>query len=940
MTSGADRQRFVHCIFMRPTTIGSFQILRELGRGGMGEVFLARDTRLDRQVAIKALPAHLALDPDRLARFQREAKVLASLNHPGIGSIYGLEIVDGHQYLVLEFIEGETLADTLAGGPMASEETRRIAAYIAAALEAAHEKGIIHRDLKPGNVMVTTDGNVKVLDFGLARNADTGSSSTEIAANAAGPTVTAVALVASPTIPGVIMGSAGYMSPEQARGKPVDKRTDIFSFGCVLFEMLTGKRPFAGETVADTIGATLHKELDLTQLPAATPFAMRQLIQRCLAKDRHQRLRDIGDARIELDSMTNELESPATRAGVRPLRVAAVALFSLVSGVAAGSWLARSTGTAAPLDVSRLEISLAPAAKLAPFTVAGRPYEPSFVLTPNGRRIVFCGFGDSKRQIFVRSLDAAEAAPLPGTANASVAFLSPDGEWVGFLADGEIRKTPIDGGPVVTIARLTDGGLASPSPLVPADNDFFGAAWGEDGRIVFGRYSEGLWQVPADGGTPKPLSSAKTEQQRLPHFLPERRGILATVAVNDDPGIGVVPLAGGETKIIVAHGSDARFVAPSHLLYAVNGVLTVAPFDLAKLEITGPARALVSNVLHAVGGGRPALNVGTAFFDVSASGTLVFAEGGIYPVEPFRLVWVGRDGVATPVGIPDGYFARPRISPDGRRIVVSHVSASGHFSDAIPCIYDLERGTLGRTLAADGWGAVWSRDGAKLYYRRNSDRGAIYSIAADGSSQGVAITEDDGRGQPSSVLPDESQLVITRASEETGSDIYLVSPSNKEVRPWLNTTANEAWAEISPDGKTMAYGSDSTGQFEVYVQPFPGPGARQQVSVDGGTSPLWSRDGKQLFYFRPTGKQSERVTELRAVDITAGASMMIAKPKVLFSGKYQSLGGLTNYDISLDGQQFLMVEVLPPEEAPVSRLHVVLNWLQELRRTSEPRAMH
>jgi eukaryotic-like serine/threonine-protein kinase len=917
---------------MHPATIGPFQIQRELGRGGMGEVYLARDTRRDRLVAIKALPAHLASDPDRLSRFQREAKVLASLNHPGIGAIYGLEEAEGHQYLILEFVEGETLADRLAKGPIPVDEALTFAKQIAEALEVAHEKGVVHRDLKPGNVMVTPDGAVKVLDFGLARTEEGPASSVAPLGLADSPTVTSPVRVHSPTIPGVIMGTAGYMSPEQARGKPVDKRSDIFSFGCVLYEMLTGAQPFRGETVADAIGATLHKELDLALLPAGVPTAIRRLLERCLAKDRHRRLRDIGDARIEIESVASgdaEAFAPRTPASFRPSWLVAGVLLALGAGVAAGIWFGGRSRATPVREITRLEMGLQPAEMLGPSTGLKRPFNPSFVLTPDGRRIVFAGEIGAVRQLYVRSLDSAEAVPLAGTSGASSPFLSPDGEWVGFLADGEIRKTPIAGGPVVKVARLTEGGLASPSPLVPAEEDFFGAAWGDDGRIVFGRFAEGLWQVPAAGGVAKPQNATKGSSQRLPHVLPDHRGILVTVPGEEDTSIAVIPSGGGEPKLLIEAGSDGRFVAPSHIVFARDGVMMAAPFDLTKLDVTGAPNALLSNVLHATNGPRPSRNVGTAFFDVSATGTLVFAEGGVCPIEPFRLVWAGRDGTVEPVAIPNGYFARPRLSPDGKRFVVSYVSASGRLKEASPHIFDSERGTVSRLTDKDGWGPLWSRDGSTIYFRRFKDSGGVWSIAADGSSPMVPVSKEGGRVQISCELVDRSQLVVTDYSEQTGSDIVLLSPTG-EKRPWLNTKANEAWAEISPDGKTMAYGSDASGQFEVYVQPFPGPGPRRQVSIDGATSPLWSRSGKELFFIHRVGKPGARVEEICAVDVVPGPPVSTSKPRVLFSGQYQTLGGVTNYDVSLDDQRFLMVEILPLADVPTTRLHVVLNWLDQM----------
>lgn len=929
---------------MHPASIGSFQILRELGRGGMGEVYLARDTRLDRQVAIKSLPAHLTTDPDRLARFQREAKILASLNHPGIGAIYGLEEAAGHQYLILEFIEGGTLADRLAAGPIPLDEALLMARQIAEALEAAHEKGIVHRDLKPGNVMVTADGAVKVLDFGLARTEEGAAASSTIQGAAASPAVTSPMQVDSPTIPGVIMGTAGYMSPEQARGRAVDKRSDIFSFGCVFYEMLTGAQPFRGESAADAIGATLHKELDLSLLPPRTPATIRRLLARCLTKDRNQRLRDIGDARIEIEAARSAPDDPDSLApagsgsAVSRRVAAAAAAILLVAGVAAGVWYGGRGPAPQPKDVTRLEMGLQPAEMLGPTNSTKRAFVPSFAVTPDGRRVVFVGKTGTDRQIYVRSLDSGVAVPLAGTLGAESPFLSPGGDWVAFLAEGEIRKTPITGGPVVKVARLSDGGLLSPSPLVTADSDFFGGAWGDDGTIVFGRFGEGLWQAPASGGVPKPLVEEKTTSMRLPHFLPDGRGILVSVSGKEETGIAVIPTSGGVPKRLIENATDARFVAPSHLVFAREGVLMAVPFDLANLQVTGTALPLISNVLHSVEGARPAMETGAAFFDVSPSGTLVYADGGMFPTERFRLVWVTRDGAVEPVGAPEGYLARPTFSPDGKRLAVTYMPPTGKMSDASVHMFDLERRTFTRLSEKEGWGPLWSVDGTTVYFRRSRAGGGIWKVAADGSSPMKAVSQAQPRHQASGELPDRSQLIVISYSDQTGSDITLVSPSGEE-HPWLNTKANEAWASLSPDGKTMVYGSDASGQFEVYLQPFPGPGPRQQVSIDGGVAPRWSHDGKEIFFLHSRGKAGARVTDVLAVDVAPGSPLAIGRPHVLFSGQFQTLGGLSNFETTRDDKRFLMVEILAMPEAPTTRLNVVLNWGEEFRRqmTAQPR---
>jgi hypothetical protein len=672
------------------TRLGPYEVLGAIGAGGMGEVYRAKDPRLARGVAVKVLPEEFFEGEERRQRFEREAKLLAALNHPNIAAIYSFEEIpsssssSSRHLLVMELVEGDDLARRISSGPLPLEESLSYARQIAEALEAAHEKGIVHRDLKPANVKVTPDGRVKLLDFGLAKifESEASGSSPSISYS---PTLTARGTAA-----GVILGTAAYMSPEQARGKSVDKRTDVWAFGCVLFEMLAGKRAFEGETVSDTLAAVLMKDPDWGALPEQTPAAVRKILRRCLQRDARLRLRDIGDARLELDELSargasslsaqlpfeentalpgptgGRSDSAASARGGRRLLFVSWALAAAFA--AAAGALALRARAPRPADAVRLDMSVAPAERLGPTSAFQRPYLQSFALTPDGRRVVFAGRHGEDTHLYLRPISAAEAAEIPGTAGASSPFLSPDGRWVGFLAEGEIRKTPLAGGPVVKIAELAAGGLPSPSPLMPATRDFFGASWGDDDVIVFGRYQDGLWEVPAGGGVPHRLIGPKGEVHRLPRVLPGGKSILFSVAPRGVTKISVAAMTrGGEPKILVEDATDARFVPPDRLLFVREGILMAAPFDASRLALTGPAVAILSGVLHATHGARPASDTWAALYEVSASGTLVWASGGIYPREPSRLDWVDLDGNAKPLDLPAGQWTRPRISPDGHR---------------------------------------------------------------------------------------------------------------------------------------------------------------------------------------------------------------------------------------------------------------------------------
>ena len=633
------------------THLGSYEVLAPIGAGGMGEVYQAHDTKLGRDVAIKVLPEAFAHDPERLSRFQREAKMLAALNHPNIATIHGLEQSNGTSYLVMELVSGETLAERIKReGALPIEEASAIAKQIAEALEAAHEKGIIHRDLKPANVKVTPEGKVKVLDFGLAK-AFAGDAANDDPSNS--PTLTMAA-----TMHGVVLGTAAYMSPEQARGKAVDKRTDIWAFGCVLYELLTGKPAFHGEDVTDILAAVVRAEPDWQALPATTPVKIRDLLRRCLQKDKALRLRDAGDARLEIQEA---LTAPATAeltTTVRGIRVGwrgtflwggASLLLAAIIGLAA--WNLKPTPPA-PRPVTRTVITLPPGQQLA-----GLDSGPSVALSPEGTRLAYVATQGGTQQLYLRAMDSLESKSIPGTEGGVNPFFSPDGQWLGFFANGKLKKVSVSGGGVSTIS----------DSVAPR-----GASWGSQGTIAFGTsYIEYLQQVSDSGSAPQPLTrSEKGENAHgWPDFLPDGKAVLFSTGTSgigfQNTEIAVQPAGAGERRNLAQGGTNPRYASSGHLIYVQGGNLVAAPFDPQRLEVTGAAVPVVEGVLQST------IN-GNAQYSFSGTGSLVYVTGADQSRQ-VKLVWVSRNGTEQDLAAPAHTYAFPRLSPDGRRIAVSIV---------------------------------------------------------------------------------------------------------------------------------------------------------------------------------------------------------------------------------------------------------------------------
>ena len=886
------------------TRLGSYEVLGPLGAGGMGEVYRAHDTRLRRDVAIKALPADLAGDPERLTRLEREARLLAALNHPNIAAIYGLEEAGGAPYLVMECVEGETLAQKLARGPLPVDDALAVATQIAAALEAAHGAGVIHRDLKPANVMVRRDGSVKVLDLGLAR---------AVADSPAGDPSLSPTITSGGTQDGVILGTAAYMSPEQARGKALDKRTDVFSFGCVLYESLTGKRAFPGDTISDTLAAVLRGEPEWSALPADTPPAVRRVLRRCLQKDVRKRLHDVGDARIELEDDVSEpatvIAAPRPR-GNRLLWALGGALLGIVAVYSAGRLFGRPTPPAArPV---RAVLPLPPETRLS---FARRP---AIAVSPDGRTVVFRATSQDVPRLYRRDLDGSSAQPIAGTEGGFSPFFSPTGEWLGFFTPTELKKVPLAGGSPIRI---------SPMPPVTA-----GASWGEDGKIVLTMTANGaLSTISESGGRFEPLSTldaSRRERSHLwPQILPKGRGILVTMVVGrdfqdfDDSQIVVLDPKTGRRTVVLEGTSFARYAA-GQLVFIRGASLFRVPFDLDRLAIRGsPVSA----------GERVAImsDTRTASFAVTPDGALVYVEGPPTPEDRSVVLRIDRSGGEKPLPLPESFYIDPRLSPDGRTLALQKcvVAVCKIF------LYDMERNVLTPLTSETGraFNPVWSPDGRRIAYSGFSiGAPTLFVRNADGSGQPRRLTTDPTEQRqvaefPDSWSPDGGTIVYVRVSQLVSGaaqrDVWIVSPDGKGGRPWNETPYIESVAALSPDGRLMAYVSDESGRNEVYVRPFSGGGGRVKISSEGGNEPVWTRGGAELLF-----RQGNRFL---SVEVRTQPELAAGIPRELFSGEFIAGGredAPFSYTVSADGSAIYATRAVAPPD-PERTLAIVTNWI-------------
>ncbi len=876
---------------------GPFEIMARLGAGGMGEVWRARDVRLGRDVALKLVGAAFAYDTERLARFEREARLLASFHHPNIGVLYGPEESGGQRALVLELVEGPTLAERLAAEAIPVPEALLLARQVADALEHAHAHGIIHRDLKPANIKVTPEGQVKVLDFGLGK---------PLAAEAAPD----ADLVSSPTLSrsgtgsGVILGTAPYMSPEQARGQAVDRRTDIWAFGVILFEMLTGTRLFRGDTTSDVLAAVLRSEVEWDRLPVATPPAARRLLRRCLERDPHERLHDFADVRIEISQALRELEQPETAADVRrSSRPALLAWGMAILAVAAAAALA-TRKTASPPRVSRLLLRLQP----RPLGMAG------FDLSPDGAQLAYVANG----QIHVRALDR-EGTRVLSEARGSRPFFSPDGAWIGFVgADELLCKIKSAGGPVVGV---TD-----------APHRVGQCTWAPDDTILCTQPSSArpgeLLRIAAGGGPPQPLpttASGARERVQWPHVLPGGSAVLLTIPSRaggsvDDATIVVQQLATGARRELIRQGTQAAYAPTGHLVFGRGTALLAAPFELATQTARGAPLPVAEHVSRdTVLGGRYAF---------ARDGTLVYLRqtGDERPV-----MWVDRRGRVEPIQTPPHNFLDPRVSPDGSRIAVQ---ASDGDNDV--WLWDNARGSLTRLTFDPGEDEtpVWSPDGRWLAWvtQRSGRPRQVMRRRADGSGEEEIVWSTDRHAHLHDWSPDGKELLATQDAETTSRDIWLVPVAGGEARPLLRGPFEESNPRYSPDGQWLAYSSDESGRFEVYVLRVPELDRKAQVSVGGGDRALWSEGGREIVYRAADGQ----VVSVRFSPGTSG-SPRVGRPMPLFRDTYGAATGRAShadYDVHPDGTRFVMVG---SQAAGASAdLGVVLGWFEELKRLAPP----
>lgn len=868
--------------------LGAFEITGLVGAGGMGEVFRARDTRLGRDVAIKVLPDLFARDPERMSRFEREAQLLASMNHPHIASVYGVEETHGLRALVMELVDGPTLADRIAGGPLPIDEALPIARQIADALEAAHDRGIIHRDLKPANVKLTAAGAVKVLDFGLAKAVETTTPGGDLAHS---PTMSVG------TKAGVILGTAAYMSPEQARGRLTDRRTDIWAFGCVLFEMLTARQAFAGESVTDLIAAIVKEEPDWSALPADVPHGVVRLLQRCLRKDAKQRLHDIGDARLELEEI---IADPS--AGARSARALTgrsdrrtVIAFGVLSGVLAllAAWLGfRGQAPAVVPSVVRFEIGTPPDVRLGPATW------PAAVLSPDGTHIALTASRQgAPTELYVRSLDKLQLTALPGTKGATAPFFSADGRWIAFTADNKLKKIPREGGTALTIC----------------DADWGGGTWSADDTIVYTpNYSHGLWKVQGSGGAPQKLTDPDPAKGELGHWWPELlpggRHIVFTAFSTpiERSRILLYSMDDGKTTEILEGAMYARYVPSGHLVYLRKESVAAAPFDVGKLQLTGREAPVLDNV-------STYFTNGIGQISVAANGTLAFVSAESFDTDS-EVVWVDAAGKISPALPMKRRFSDPRLSPDGRRLAITIEDGQRDV-----WTYDFDRAVLGRVTsgAASDFGPHWLPDGRSLVFASETPVFQIFRKAPSAAAPDEPLVQHKYDTQPVSISPDGKFLVYSQSDPQTRSDLWLMPlTGERKPQPLIASRFREDLADISPDGRWIAYASDESGRSDVYVQSFPAAEERVQVSDEAASEPRWSADGKRLFY--AVGNPLRIV----AVPVAAGAAFSVGKPIVVFQGEF------TAFDVAPDGR---VLVVRRDPQAPPPSLHVVLNWFEELR---------
>jgi serine/threonine-protein kinase len=887
-----------------------YEVVARIGQGGMGEVFHARDTRLHRDVALKVLPDAFAADADRLARFEREALALAALNHPHVAQIYGVVDVPSTtggpavRALIMELVSGDDLAQRIARGPIPIGDALPIAAQIADALHAAHERGVVHRDLKPANVKLSDEGGAKVLDFGLAR--PPGASATD-ATSANTPTFTSPAM----TLQGVILGTAAYMSPEQARGKLVDHRTDIWSFGCLLYEMLTGRPAFQGETITDVLAAIITRPPDWSALPPHTPAPIRRLLERCVTTDLRRRLGDAGEARAQIEDVianpapaAHDSAAVTTRSSKRASLPWAIAgVLAAILGVVVWQLRGRDTGGSI-----RYTVDLPPGATLSITT------RPVIAISADGRAIAFVASASGTSRIHLRRQDAFESQPLAGTEGASEPVFSPDGRWLAFFANNQLSRIRVEGGPIDVLAKVSD----------PR-----GLSWDSHGLITYSPESVGgVYQIPVDPpGPPVAISKLQGDERthRWPQALPGNQAVLFTVGGLTNPdnydnaNIEAVVVATGERRVVMRGAAMARYVAPGYLLYVRERIVFAVGFDADRLEVQGTPAAVIPGVSGDV-------TTGASNLGVAGNGTLVFIPGSAEGMR-HRIAWVDRTGAATPIDLVPGAHFDPRVSPDGARVALQSVGAG---SSNI-WIHDFARKTFTRlSFVGAHRTPVWSPDGKTVYY-----------ILRDPTSKGTSLMRkpSDGSGTEERVATTEHLLFLAGISGDgrTAFVEYVKSGGKTDIGmmpldktgpivPIVETPFDEYASRVSPNGRWLAYQSDETSRHEIYVRDLQGSG-RWQISTTGGEEPRWSPDGREL-YFRND-------TEFLAAAVQSEGTFQNTAPRVLFARAYnlRAESGIS-YDVDPKTGRLLMIR-LADDSIPPASIRVATNWLRELARQRE-----
>ncbi len=870
--------------------LGPYEIISLIGTGGMGEVYKAKDTRLDRTIAIKVLPSHLSDNAERRERFEREARAVSSLNHPHICTLHDVGEQDGTYFLVMEYMEGETLADRLKKGPLPLEEALRYSTEIADALDKAHRQSVVHRDLKPGNIMLTKPG-AKLLDFGLAKFRP---SAQENQALSALPTEEKPL-----TEKGAILGTFQYMAPEQLEGREVDSRTDIFAFGAVLYEMVTGKRAFEGKSQASLIGAIMNSDPPaLSSLQPMTPPALEHVVKTCLAKDPDDRWQTATDVMLELrwvaEKDTDASPAVEKTRGWRqtvPHVATAIAVGLVVALIA---WILLRPG---PQGIARFTIDPTPAEEFF-----HSDNYPGIAISPDGSQIVFVGQQVGVQQLYLRPMSQLEATPLANTEGANYPFFSPDGQWLGFVANGNLKKISLRGGASITLCGVSVSG-------------FRGASWGADDRIVFaGTALSGLSIISAAGGKPRDLTrvdpQAGESSHRWPQILPGGKAVLFTEGnLSRDwetSRIVVRRLDTGEQRLVIEGGTFGRYLPTGHILYSKAGTLMATRFNLDRLEAEGTPVPVLEGVGHSVQSG---------FVDC------VFSDSGSFAYIPRqqserRLAWVDRKGVREAIPAPPRAYLNPRLSRDGRSIAVA-IEELRHDL----WIYDLIRGTLSRlTFEARNYSPEWSSDGKRVAFSSTRMGGLnLFWKPVDGSSLVEPLAESEHFMHASSWAADGQALAYEVNHPVTGRDIWLFHFQERQSRPYLETQFDEGMAMFSPDGRWMAFESNESGRYEIYLGRYPGTGERRQISSDGGSGPLWSRNGKEIFF--------RNGPRMMVVNVETEGKLTLGQPRLLF----ENLTLRQVYDVSPDSQRFITIEEGEPQSAP-TQLILVQNWFEELKR--------